>query len=931
MADAVATRDARCAQALEIAAALLRETHPGREIALDADSAFGRDLELDSLGRVELISRIADALKLQFPERAYAEADTLRELLRWAGELPTSVASTALPVERAREQGTPEQATSLVEVLEWRAQREPDRVHVLLLDQAGADQPLTYGALWQGAAQRAAALIAAGLRSGQTVALMLPTGHDYLVSFFGVLLAGGVPVPIYPPARLAQIDEHVRRHATILANAQASLLITVPQAKPVALRLRAAAPGIIAVLAPDELVGTAQHVMHPAADALALLQYTSGSTGDPKGVALSHANLLANLRAMGHACQVTQDDVFVSWLPLYHDMGLIGAWLGALYYGFPLVLMSPLAFLARPARWLEAISQHRATLSAGPNFAYELCVRKVPDAALAELDLSCWRMALNGAEPVSPATLDAFAARFAPAGLRREALAPVYGLAECSVGLAFPPPGRGPRIDRIRTAPFAQERRADPAAAGDDAVLIPACGRPLPGHEVRVVDLAGDELPERRIGRLEFRGPSATSGYYRNPVANARLFRDGWLDSGDMAYLADGEIHLTGRIKDMIIRGGRNLYPYDLEQAVGALPGVRRGCVAVFACAPAGGGGERLVVLAETRERDAAARAALQRRIADCTQAVLGEAADDIVLAPPHAVLKTSSGKLRRAATRERYLAGELRQRDWPLWLQGVRLLVQGLLARLRVSARWLAGRLWSYWSLAAFALLAAPTCVLVAFCPAHAWARAWVHRAARGWMQLCGLSIETPAALAAPAGAHLLVCNHASYLDGLLLSAALPPQYRFVAKAELAQQRVAGTLLRGLGALFVERHDALRGAEDVEVLVEALRRGAQLVVFPEGTFTRAAGLRRFHAGAFLAAAHAGVPVVCTGLRGSRALLRDGTWLPHREPLRFEQGATLAPDGQDWPAAMRLMAATRAELRRLCGEPDLDTSAQDGA
>ncbi len=423
----------------------------------------------------------------------------------------------------------------------------------------------------------------------------------------------------------------------------------------------------------------------------------------------------------------------------------------------------------------------------------------------------------------------------------------------------------------------------------------------------------------------------STAGYFRNPVASARLFHDGWLDTGDMAYLADGEIHLTGRIKDMIIRGGRNLYPYELEQAVGALPGVRSGCVAVFACAPAGGGSERLVVLAETREHDATARAALQRRIAECTQAVLGEAADDIVLAPPHAVLKTSSGKLRRAATRERYLAGELRQRDWPLWGQGLRLLAQGGLARARLMLRQAGRRLWSCWAFGAFALLAVPTALLLALCPRHAWSRAWVHRAARGWLGLCGLSIEMPAALAAPAGAHLLVCNHASYLDGLLLSAILPQHYRFVAKAELAQQRVAGRLMRGLGALFVERHDALRGAEDVALLVDALRQGACLVLFPEGTFTRAAGLRRFHSGAFLAAAHAGVPVVCTGLRGSRALLRDGTWLPRRESLGFEQGATLQPDGNDWPAAMRLMAATRGELRRLCGEPDLETGAQDGA
>ncbi|MCX9158076.1 AMP-binding protein [Niveibacterium sp. 24ML] len=916
-------RDATVARALDITTRLLQETHPARTALPELDSAFGRDLDLDSLARVELISRLGSALACSFPERAIAEADTLRELLRFAGAPLPQAPAAPEALGGTRDTGTPVAAQSLVDVLAWRATRDAARLHVLWLAEDGEARRMTYGALWQGAAQAAAALLALGVRPQQTVALMLPTGFDYLVGYFGVLLAGAVPVPIYPPARLAQIGEHVRRHAKILANAQASLLITVPQARAVALQLCAAAPSIVRVLAPEDLAGSATSAHHPAGEALAMLQYTSGSTGDPKGVALSHANLLANLRAMGQACRVDANDVFVSWLPLYHDMGLIGAWLGALYHGFPLVLMSPLSFLAQPLRWLEAISQHRGTLSAAPNFAYELCVRKVPDAALAQLDLSHWRLAFNGAEPVSPTTLAAFATRFAPAGFRREALTPVYGLAECSVGLAFPPPGRGPRIDRVRADLLARDETAVPAAPGEPALEIPACGRPLPGHEVRVIDRAGDELPERHAGRLQFRGPSATAAYYRNPDASAHLIRDGWLETGDMAYLADGEIHLTGRIKDMIIRAGRNLYPYDLEEAVGALPGIRRGCVAVFACPSGTQGSERLIVLAETRETAHAARAALQSQIAAATMAVLGEPADEIVLAPPHAVLKTSSGKIRRAATRDRYLAGDLQQRNRPAWWLGGMLMLSSFTAQARLGLRQIRRKLWSLWALLAFALLATPVCLIVALLHAPRPARTLVHHAARTWLRICRIPLSSSWHDPPPAGAHVLVCNHASYLDGLILSAVLAPHYCFVAKSELAAQGIAGRLLRGLGALFVDRSDARRGSEDVGALVSALQQGRSLVIFPEGTFTRAAGLRSFRAGAFLAAAQANVPLLVAGLQGSRALLRDGTWLPRRAPLHFAQGALLKPDGSDWAAAMRLEAAAREAMLTLCGEPDL--------
>ncbi|HUY02769.1 MAG TPA: AMP-binding protein, partial [Rhodocyclaceae bacterium] len=652
--------DQAAARMLEIVRQLLRETHPGLPFAVTVDSSFEHDLQLDSMARVELLLRVGQAFAVTLPEAALAEAETPRDLLRFLGHALAPVlpsAPTALVPER--QLAPPAAAMTLVEALEWHAARQPERVHVLLLGEDGREETVTYGALLEAAQRRAAGLRRRGLQTGQTVALMLPTGRAYLECFFAVLIAGGIPVPIYPPARLAQIEDHLRRHGRILANAEAALMITVAQAQPVAVVLRAAVPSLAGILTPEELSGPGLSTgfYRARTEDIALLQYTSGSTGDPKGVVLSHANLLANIRAMGRAAGVGGQDVFVSWLPLYHDMGLIGAWLGSLYHGIPLVLMSPLSFLTRPARWLTALSHHRGTVSAGPNFAFELCLKKIADEDLRGVDLSAWRLAFNGAEAVSPATLEAFARHFAVCGLRREAIAPVYGLAECSVGLAFPPLERGPLIDRIQREPFAREGRALPAAAAEtdalaDVVTIASCGRPLPGHEIRILDGAGLELPERRVGRLEFRGPSATQGYYRNAEATARLKHDGWLDSGDLAYMAAGEVYIAGRVKDLIIRGGRNIYPYDLEQAVGNLPGVRRGCVAVFAATDALGGTERLVVLAETRERALQASPELRRRINEAAIDVIGMPADDIVLAPPHAVLKTSSGKIRRAACR---------------------------------------------------------------------------------------------------------------------------------------------------------------------------------------------------------------------------------------------------------------------------------------
>ena len=917
---------------LETVRRFAAESHArsGGEIQVTLDSSFEKDLYLDSLGRVELLMRVERAFGISLPEQLLASAETPRDLLR---EILVAAPATAAAVDMPRSEAPervaaePFAALTLTEVLDWHVRAHPQRTHIILLDEAGEETRITYAALRDSAAIIAAGLQERGLQPGQSVALMLPTGRDYFHCFFGVLLAGAVPVPIYPPARPAQIEDHLRRHAGILSNALAAMLITVPEARPAARLLKAQVETLHAVVTADELchsgTQTSRYALQP--EQIALLQYTSGSTANPKGVALTHANLLANIRAMGQAAQADSSDVFVSWLPLYHDMGLIGAWLGSLYFAFPLVVMSPLAFLAHPERWLWAIHRYRGTLSASPNFGYELCLRRIPDEAIDGLDLSGWRMAFNGAEPVSPDTLANFARRFERYGLRKEALAPVYGLAECSVGLAFPPPGRGPLVDRIRRERFARSGRAEPAGSAEaDALRFVACGRPLTGHQIRVVDATGREVGERVEGRLEFKGPSATAGYFRNPEQNRRMFHEDWLDSGDYAYFAAGDVYLTGRAKDIIIRAGRNIYPHELEEAVGNVPGVRKGCVAVFGSPDLVSGTERLVVMAETRETESSRREELRSRVSALTLDILGTPADDIVLAPLHSVLKTSSGKIRRAACRELYERGAAPERA--VWWQVVRLAWAGLLPQLRRSGRVVADVLYATWVWALFWLMAPLTWLVAVLLPRPVWGWAASRISARLYARLTGTPLAVHGLENLPATPCVLAANHASYLDGIVLAAALPlagKQYGFVAKKELLDKFVPRTYLRHIGTDFVERFNLQQGAADVQQVAISLQAGRCPIFFPEGTFDRMPGLLPFRMGAFVVAAEAGAPIVPVVIRGTRSMLRADHWFPRRGSITVTICAPILPDGKDWAAAIRLRNATRAEILRRCGEPDL--------
>jgi acyl carrier protein len=923
-------KDLEANRLLGVVAAVAREARPNVEAYVALDSSLERDLGLDSLARVELVLRVERDFGVSLPEQALASSETPRDLLRFllasAGHAPQAADRSVASLVQSEGVRPPEQAQTLVEALEYHVERQPERLSVFLYEER-KEIALTYRDLWHGAMVYAATLAAQGVGPGQTVAIMLPTSKEYLFCFYGVLLAGGVPVPLYPPARLATIEDHMSRHVGVLNSAGCSVMVTIPEAKALAWLLRAQVESLRAVMVPEDFTADARSFtpVRGRGGHIGFLQYTSGSTGSPKGVVLTHANLLANVRAMGKAARATQEDVYVSWLPLYHDMGLIGGCFATMYHGFPVVLMSPLAFLSRPSSWLRAIHRHRGTISGGPNFSYELCLRRIPEHEVDGLDLSSWRFLYNGAEPVSPETMAAFEERFGKYGVRPGSISPVYGLAEASVGLAFTPPG-GPReVDVIDREKFARSGEAVPARPDDPAPLkVVGCGRVLAGHDMRVVDAAGLELPDRHEGHLQFRGPSATTGYYRNPEATKALFAGEWVNTGDRAYLSDGMLFLTGRDKDIIIRGGRNITPYELEEAIGDLPRIRRGCVAVFGSLDPANSTERVVVLAETRQPDTALDEELRHRINELAVSLIGSPVDDIVLAPPHTVPKTSSGKIRRVAAREYYERGPSAAKSQAVWWQLTRLALAGFgpqLRRIWRAARGVlfAGAAWAF--IAVSLLLTFVTAFLAPGRPTWNVARACL----RFFFRACRIPVAVRGLENIPGtGPYVVAANHTSYLDGAVLLAALEwRHYAFVAKRELQESFFVRKLLQGIGARFVERFDVQQSAEHATELADAARSGVSLIVFPEGTLARQTGLMPFRAGAFQVAAQAGVPVVPVALRGVRSVLRDGTWYPRRAPISVTVGAPIDPDGEDWNATLRLRDRVRAEILKHCGEPDL--------
>jgi acyl-CoA synthetase (AMP-forming)/AMP-acid ligase II len=528
---------------------------------------------------------------------------------------------------------------------------------LVFVDAAERETRLPWAEVYARARGTAAGLRRLGVAPGERLALLLPTSPDFMDAFFGTLLAGAVPVPLYPPVRLGRLEEYHRSTARMLEVSGAAGVLSDGKVRLLLGESVAAARPRLGCHTVEEVSREAGDVALPVApEALALIQFSSGSTVDPKPVALRHAHLMAQLAALEAELPPPVDvaPVGVSWLPLYHDMGLIGCLLAAAYYPGSMVLIPPELFLARPALWLRALSRHRAFVSPAPNFAYGVCLKRVKDAELEGVDLSGWRHALNGAEPVSAETLRRFTERFSRWGFRAEAARPVYGLSEASLAVTFSPVGKGPRVVGVDAGVLATERRV-----ADGSREVVSVGRPVSGFEVEVRDGLGHALAERRVGRVFVRGPSVMAGYVGHPEATARaLDAEGWLDTGDLGFELEGELFLTGREKDLVIIRGANHTPQEFEECLEGVEGLRTGCAVALGFTPEGESDEALLLLVE--HAVGARVEGLEERVREAVLVSTGVRAHTVRVLEPGTLPRTSSGKLRRSEALRRFLAGEL-------------------------------------------------------------------------------------------------------------------------------------------------------------------------------------------------------------------------------------------------------------------------------
>lgn len=563
---------------------------------------------------------------------------------------------------------------TLVEILRQRAEDQPAKpAYTFLVDGEAEEISLSYGELSLRARTIGESLISQGLR-GERVLLLYPPGLDFITGFFGCLNAGLVAVPAYPPDP-ARLRRTLGRLEAIAADSEAKAVLTTRSVLSSLERILAQAPMLrtLTWLASDVTEsGPADHSIgfRSSGDAIAFLQYTSGSTGQPRGVILTNANLIHNASLVKAFCEHGPEDKYVSWLPAFHDMGFMSGVLQPLYSGIPAILMSPAAFLQRPFRWLKAISRYQATTSGGPNFAYDLCARKISPEERASLDLSCWTVAFNGAEPIRKETLERFARTFEPCGFRKEAFYPCYGLAEATLIVTGGRKGEGCIAKRFETSALAQGRVVEERSAKQGQPSLVSSGRP--SDDEHVVIVRPDAIARcgpNEIGEIWVSGPSIGQGYWNKPAETEQTFRahitntrEGpFLRTGDLGFFQDGELFVAGRLKDLIIIRGANHYPQDVELTVeSSHPSLRPGCGAAFSVDM--DGEEKLVVVQEVGDRK---RVDLSE-ITDSMRESVAERHElqvyAAVLVKPGTIPKTSSGKIQRSACRKEFLEGKLEE-----------------------------------------------------------------------------------------------------------------------------------------------------------------------------------------------------------------------------------------------------------------------------
>ncbi len=544
----------------------------------------------------------------------------------------------------------------------------PERTAVRLIEPRGRgvfrDATVSVSSWACGAAACASALTERGVTSGDRVLVALPTSEAFLHAFWGISSLGAIPVPLPSSTGWLRSTALQRRIANIVADAS-------PRAAVADAGTARSMPGIEVVTPPFATSAMKLEVPDLDDSAPALIQYTSGSTGRPRGVVVTHANLRANVESAAHVTRIDADDRVLSWLPLYHDMGLVGGLIIPMWSGAAAHLMSPMHFLLSPPSWLHAISSYRATVTIAPNFAYNLLARKIREDELEGIDLSSLRLALNGAEPVDHETIERFTARFEKYGFPRTSFYPVYGLAESTLAAAFPPCGREPLIDRVERDSLAVGEPVVPSRSAGAAAFV-SVGGALPGHAIVIRDPAtGRDLPERHLGEIQLRGPSVTPYYFQSgePHPDRRAL----LRTGDLGYVVGPELFVVDRMKDLIIIAGRSYVPSDLERIVETVPGVRTGRSVAFGVWDPELGTEQLIVVAEVKPALFLRTARIERQVSEVLEREVGLSPSEVVLARPQSIETTSSGKLIRASARETFTRSGF-QKPYsllhPLWIR---------------------------------------------------------------------------------------------------------------------------------------------------------------------------------------------------------------------------------------------------------------------
>ena len=569
-----------------------------------------------------------------------------------------NLSETAPPPTRPVPKRLLDEADTLTSAFEAMVERFPDFESLTLLDRDRNERRVSLRDLWTRAKDIQAALFERGVRPGGCVVLILPTGTELVAAYFGTMMAGGISaVAATPSHRVVEPRAYARLAGSILHNGPAQVVYCEQNVEGLLRENEEVLPQDCTILKPVEVPKHAEPMESVKADpdGYATLQYSSGSTGPPKGVLLAHRAMMNNLRALRDGLRLSHEEVSVNWAPLYHDMGLIDTFLLPFLCGCPTVLIPTQDFMREPALWLWAIHHYRGAISWAPNLAYALCAKRIPENELEGLDLSCWRIAVSGGEPALASTVREFTQRFARYGFRAEATTPVYGLAENVTAVTVQPVDEAPPIDIIDRKAIASSSYARPVPF--DGFPCVSIGKPLPPFEVEIRDANRQPLPERHIGNIWVRSNSLFSGYHRDPDATREVLVDGWLDTGDQGYLADGYVFFLSREKDLIIIGGEKYAPDDVEAAINRVSGVRKGCAIAFGLINEERGTEELAAIVETREEDRERLNALHDAIRQEVTRTIGLPVRHLKLVPPGGIEKTTSGKLARRATRDRYSA----------------------------------------------------------------------------------------------------------------------------------------------------------------------------------------------------------------------------------------------------------------------------------